>query len=92
MSTSSVPPDTLERAATIVAGLPLADRIRLVSGRDFWTTEAVPGQAPSVMLADGPHGLRKQVAQADQAGPSDTAPATCFPTAATLACTWTRRC
>ncbi len=88
MSTSSVRPDALERAAAIVAGLPLADRIRLVSGRDFWTTESVPGQAPSVMLADGPHGLRKQVGQSDQSGPSDTVPATCFPTAATLACTW----
>ncbi len=84
MSTSPISPDTVERAAAIVAGLPRADRIRLVSGRDFWTTEAVPAQVPSVLLADGPHGLRKQAGHSDQAGPSDTTPATCFP----FCCSW----
>ena len=77
-----------ERAETIVADLPLADRIRLVSGRDFWTTEAIEGLVPSVMLTDGPHGLRKQAGGSDHIGLNDAVPATCFPVAATLACTW----
>ncbi|HYN56427.1 MAG TPA: glycoside hydrolase family 3 C-terminal domain-containing protein [Motilibacterales bacterium] len=77
-----------ERAEAIVAGLPLADRIRLVSGRDFWTTEEVEGLVPSVMLTDGPHGLRKQAGDSDHVGLNDSVPATCFPVAATLAATW----
>ncbi len=77
-----------ERAEAIVATLPLADRIRLLSGRDFWNTEAVEGLVPSVMLTDGPHGLRKQAGDADHVGLNDAVPATCFPVAATLACTW----
>ena len=77
-----------ERAEAIVAGLPLADRIRLVSGRDFWTTEEIEGLVPSVMLTDGPHGLRKQAGDSDHVGLNDSVPATCFPVAATLACTW----
>jgi beta-glucosidase len=77
-----------ERAGAIVATLPLSDRIRLLSGRDFWNTEAVEGQVPSVMLTDGPHGLRKQAGDADHVGLHDAVPATCFPVAATLACTW----
>ena len=77
-----------ERAEAIVADLPLTDRIRLLSGRDFWNTEAVEGLVPSMMLTDGPHGLRKQAGDADHVGLNDSVPATCFPVAATLACTW----
>ena len=77
-----------ERAEAIVAGLQLADRIRLLSGRDFWNTEAVEGIVPSLMLTDGPHGLRKQAGDADHVGLNDSVPATCFPVAAALACTW----
>lgn len=33
----------LDRAAEIVAGLPIRTKIALVSGHDVWTTEAVPG-------------------------------------------------
>ncbi len=86
---SGSPTDSLSaRAEVIVAGLPLADRIRLLSGRDFWTTEEVEGLVPSVMLTDGPHGLRKQAGDSDHVGLHDSVPATCFPVAATLACSW----
>ncbi len=59
-----------------------------MSGRDFWNTEAVEGIVPSLMLTDGPHGLRKQAGDADHVGLNDSVPATCFPVAAALACTW----
>lgn len=39
-------------------------------------------------MADGPHGLRKQVANHDSARPSDSVPAVCFPTASAVACTF----
>ena len=41
-----------------------------------------------MMLTDGPHGLRKQAGDADHVGLNDSVPATCFPVAAALACTW----
>ncbi|HEX6888214.1 MAG TPA: glycoside hydrolase family 3 C-terminal domain-containing protein, partial [Candidatus Nanopelagicales bacterium] len=71
-----------------MAALPLPERIRLVSGASFWTTHEVPGQVPSVMLTDGPHGLRKQAGNRDHVGLSAAVPATCFPPAVTLGCTW----
>ena len=55
---------TLAEAQRIVATLSLDDRIRLLSGKDVWHSEDAPG-APSVMLTDGPHGLRKQLDSGD---------------------------
>ena len=78
-----------QRAASIVAELDLATKVRLLSGRDFWTTEALPEHGvPSVMMTDGPHGLRKQDSSADNIGMFASVPATCFPTASALASTW----
>jgi beta-glucosidase len=78
-----------QRAASIVAELDLATKVRLLSGRDFWTTEALPEHdVPSVMMTDGPHGLRKQDASGDNIGMFASEPATCFPTASALASTW----
>ncbi len=66
-----------------------AEKIRLTSGRDFWHTEPLPTEGvPSVMLADGPHGLRKQTGETDHAGLNSSVPATCFPTASALGATW----
>ena len=82
-------PTTLARAQEIVAGLRTEDKIRLVSGHDFWTTEAIPEAGiRAMMLTDGPHGLRKQRTAGNTADVTDSVPATCFPTAATLASTW----
>lgn len=79
--------DTTAAAERIVAGLSLDEKIRLLSGKDLWTTEAAPG-APSIMLTDGPHGLRKQLAEGDTLELSSSVPATCFPTAAALGSSW----
>ncbi len=78
---------TIDAAATIVAGLSLDDKIRLLSGKDLWFTESVDG-APSVMLTDGPHGLRKLESDGDQLDMRRSVPATCFPTAAVLGSSW----
>ena len=76
-------------AHRIVADLDLESRVRLLSGTDKWHTEGVPtaGIAP-IMLADGPHGLRKQPEDGDHLGMAGSVPATCFPTAVTLASSW----
>ncbi|MEH3156065.1 MAG: glycoside hydrolase family 3 C-terminal domain-containing protein [Gordonia paraffinivorans] len=65
------------------------DRIRLTRGADFWSTEAV-GDVPSVVLTDGPHGVRRQRGDADHLGIADSEPATCFPPAVGLAQSWDR--
>lgn len=78
---------TLQRAEQIVAGLTREQKVRLLSGAGFWTTEAFEeAGVPSVRMADGPHGLRR--ADADDISLTASAPATCFPTAATLGSTW----
>jgi len=40
---------------------------------------------PRILLCDGPHGVRKPVSEL---GLKDAFPATCFPTACALACSW----
>ncbi|GAA3954435.1 glycoside hydrolase family 3 C-terminal domain-containing protein [Gordonia caeni] len=67
--------------------LTVEQQARLTSGRDFWTTEA-EGGARSIMLTDGPHGLRKQDGATDNLGLAGSIPATCFPPAVGLAQTW----
>jgi beta-glucosidase len=78
---------TRRRAAELVAALSVADRIRLVSGRDLWTTEAI-GPVPSVRVADGPNGLRREAEPTGRGGLAGPVPATCFPVAAALAASW----
>lgn len=67
--------------------LTLEQKIALCSGEDFWHTKEMPG-VPQIMMADGPHGLRKQEADADMLGINKSVPATCFPTAVSTACSW----
>lgn len=73
----------------VLASLTLEEKASLCSGQDFWHLRGIPRlNVPSIMLTDGPHGLRKQVAKPDHVGISDSQPATCFPPAVTLASTW----
>ncbi len=45
----------------IVSELTLEEKVGLCSGFDIWTTKSNEKfQIPSVLLSDGPHGLRKQ--------------------------------
>ena len=75
----------------LVRQMTLEEKASLLSGRDFWTTKPIERLGiPSVMMTDGPHGLRKQRADADNLGLFDSVPATCFPTAAALASSWDR--
>lgn len=74
----------------IIAQLTLEEKAGLCSGADLWHTKEVARLGiPSVMMADGPHGLRKQ-ADEDALGLHKSVPATCFPTASALACSWDR--
>lgn len=69
--------------------LSLEEKAALVQGNSSWTTRPIPRLLlPSIWLADGPHGLRKQAGSADHLGINESVPATCFPTSATMANSW----
>jgi beta-glucosidase len=68
--------------------LSLEQKAALLSGRDYWSTQAFDAAGvPSVVLTDGPHGVRRQV-QFDRLGPHDAVPATCFPPAVAVGSSW----
>ena len=69
--------------------LTLEQKAALTSGSDFWHTEPVPDAGiPRIMVSDGPHGLRRQPDDGDPFDIGNSVPATCFPPAVALACTW----
>ncbi|WP_443597782.1 glycoside hydrolase family 3 C-terminal domain-containing protein [Agathobacter sp.] len=71
---------------SIVAQMTLEEKAGLCSGADFWHTKAVERLGiPSVMVSDGPHGLRKQEGEADHLGLNDSIKAVCFPAACATA-------
>ena len=75
----------------ILDQMSLEDKIALCSGKDFWHTKEFEKYGiPSIMMTDGPHGLRKQSEKADMLGVNQSEPATCFPTAVTLGESWNR--
>jgi beta-glucosidase len=69
------------------AVLTLEEKATLVVGSGFWHTAAVPG-IRSIMVTDGPHGLRKQEIGDGHLGLGTSVPATCFPPAVALASTF----
>ncbi|CUU57937.1 beta-glucosidase [Parafrankia irregularis] len=71
------------------AGLPLEQKVSLLSGRDFWTTKPVEaaGIAP-IVLTDGPHGIRLQRDGTDHLDFYDSLPATCLPPAVAVGSSW----
>ncbi|SLK20942.1 MULTISPECIES: beta-glucosidase family protein [unclassified Paenibacillus] len=75
----------------LVKQLTLTEKAELCSGSTFWTTQAVERLGiPSIMMTDGPHGLRKQAGESDHLGLNDSVPSTCFPSAVGLASSWNR--
>lgn len=75
--------------ASRASSLPLEERAQLLPGESHWKTHAAPNAGiPSMFLSDGPHGLRKQEGAQDCMGIADSRPATCFPTASALACSF----
>ena len=75
----------------LISKLTLEEKVALTSGKDFWQSYGVDRddvKVPSMFLSDGPHGIRKQAAAADHLGLNASIPATCFPTAATMANSW----
>ena len=75
----------------LVAQMTLEEKAGLCSGLDFWHTKPVNRLGiPSVMVSDGPHGLRKQAQVGDHLGINESIPAVCFPTGSCLASSFDR--
>ena len=75
--------------ADIIKQMTLEEKCYLFSGKDFWQTRSIERLGvPNMTLSDGPHGIRKQAGAGDQLGLNPSLPATCFPTAATVANSW----
>ena len=73
----------------ILQQMSLKEKIAYCSGEDFWHTKSVPScSVDSIMMADGPHGLRKQENTSDMLGLNESIKATSFPTASILACSY----
>ncbi|HTG71032.1 MAG TPA: glycoside hydrolase family 3 C-terminal domain-containing protein, partial [Candidatus Udaeobacter sp.] len=75
----------------LISQMTLEEKASLCSGLDFWYTKGIQRLGiPSLMVTDGPHGLRKQMEGADHLGLNHSVPATCFPSAAGMASSWNR--
>lgn len=81
--------DQRPAGALRVSRLSLEEWAQLLAGESHWETYDAPGAGiPSLFLSDGPHGLRKQESAQDCMGIAESRPATCFPTASALACSF----
>ena len=75
--------------AELIAKLNLEQKCALLSGAGTFTTRGYQkAGVPAITLSDGPNGVRKQAGAADHLGLNPSVPATCFPTAVTVACSW----
>lgn len=73
----------------LLAELTLEEKAMLCTGKDFWNLHGIEHlNLPSIMVTDGPHGLRKQSGEGDHVGLNAAVKATCFPTASGLAASW----
>ncbi|MEG2625278.1 MAG: glycoside hydrolase family 3 C-terminal domain-containing protein [Christensenella sp.] len=80
----------MEQIETIISQLTLEQKADLCSGLDAWNTMPIGfADVPSVLMTDGPHGLRKQYDKST-AVLEESIPATCYPAASTTACSWDR--
>ncbi len=69
--------------------LTLLEKAALLSGESTWESRSFPhADVRALFFADGPHGVRRQMGSSDHLGINASVPATCFPTAATVACSW----
>lgn len=82
--------DSIKTSVTLkINSLTTKEKIRLLTGRGAWHTDDCHGKLPSIMMTDGPHGLRKQDESLESLGQNNQSKiATCFPTASAIACSW----
>lgn len=72
---------------SLIAEMTLDEKLQLLTGKNNWETVGIERLGvPSIVVSDGPHGLRKMVREED--GSYKTLKSTCFPTASAMSATW----
>ncbi len=73
----------------IIEKMTIEEKAAILSGKNVWQSRNIDRLGlPSIFCSDGPHGIRKQAREGDHLGLNASLPATCFPTAATVANSW----
>ena len=73
----------------ILAQMTLEEKAAICDGADFWHLKGMEKYGfPSIMVCDGPHGLRKKDYSKKGDSLSNSVPAISYPTAATTAASW----
>lgn len=80
-----------EKIQNLISQMTLEEKAGMCSGADFWHLKGVERLGiPSVMVTDGPHGLRKQAQGADHLGINESEKAICFPAGCATASSFDR--
>jgi beta-glucosidase-like glycosyl hydrolase len=82
-----IPADLFAAPEQDPSDVELEAKSALLTGEDFWSTRGSVG-IRTMVLTDGPHGVRRQDESADHLGLNASRPSTCFPTGAGLASSW----
>ncbi|MDA3901513.1 MAG: glycoside hydrolase family 3 C-terminal domain-containing protein [Spirochaetes bacterium] len=83
--------ESSDKNRELLQKMTLEEKASIMSGSSFWLLQGIDRLGiPEIRVADGPHGLRKQPETDDNLGIGGSIPATCFPTAVTLASSWDR--
>ncbi|HUM83103.1 MAG TPA: glycoside hydrolase family 3 C-terminal domain-containing protein [Lachnospiraceae bacterium] len=70
----------------MISEMTLEEKAQMCSGRDVWNTQNIDRLGiPSVMMSDGPNGLRKQLGKADNLGLNESIETVCYPTSSATA-------
>lgn len=78
-----------EKTQRALKTLTIEEKAALLIGKTVWESHEIERLGiPSVICSDGPSGLRRQVGEGDHLGLNEAVPATCFPSAATVANSW----
>ena len=80
-----------EEIRSIISQMTLEEKAGMCSGADFWHLKGIERLGiPSVMVTDGPHGLRKQAEGGDHLGINESEKAVCFPAGCATAASFDR--
>ncbi len=75
----------------LIENLTVEEKAGLCSGADFWHTKAIERLGiPTIMVSDGPHGLRKQIDSEFHPNLHRSIKAVCFPAGSALSCSFDR--
>jgi beta-glucosidase len=77
--------DIESRVSDLLSQMTLAEKISLLTGKDVWNTVSINRLGiPSIVMTDGPHGVRASNADVGRV----VGPTTCFPTGISMAASW----